>query len=151
MFYMTTKPKGYSDMQYSSRLTISTHILLCIDYFKDQNKLTSDFIAGSVNVNPVIIRNNLRMLKSAGLVNIEAGVGGASLAKDPSDITLLDVFKAVEKEEDLFHFHEDPNPNCPVGRAIHPVLGHHLSDAQQAMKDHLAGVTLADLISEFPQ
>ncbi len=138
-------------MQYSSRLAIGTHILLCIDYFKDEYKLTSDFIAGSVNVNPVIIRNTLGMLKKAGLVNVEAGVGGASLAKGPSDITLLDVFKAVEKDEELFHFHENPNPNCPVGRAIHPVLGHHLSDTQQVMENHLAGITLADLLSEIPQ
>ena len=137
-------------MQYSSRLAISTHILLCIDYFKDDYKLTSDFIAGSVNVNPVIIRNTLGMLKKAGLVNVEAGVGGASLAKDPSDITLLDVFRAVEKDEDLFHFHENPNPNCPVGKAIHPVLGHHLTDAQEAMESHLAGITLADLLKELP-
>lgn len=138
-------------MQYSSRLAIGTHILMCIDHFKDQYKLTSDFLAGSVNVNPVIIRNTLGMLKKAGLVNVEAGVGGASLAKDPTDITLLDVFKAVEKDEDLFHFHENPNPNCPVGRVIHPVLEHHLLDAQTALKNHLAGITLADLLSEMPQ
>ena len=137
-------------MQYSSRLAIGTHILMCIDHFKDQYKLTSDFLAGSVNVNPVIIRNTLGMLKKAGLVNVEAGVGGASLAKDPTDITLLDVFKAVEKDEDLFHFHENPNPNCPVGRVIHPVLGHHLTDAQKVMEDQLAKVTLAELTAEMP-
>ena len=137
-------------MQYSSRLAIGTHILMCIDHFKDQYKLTSDFLAGSVNVNPVIIRNTLGMLKKAGLVNVEAGVGGASLAKDPTDITLLDVFKAVEKDEDLFHFHENPNPNCPVGRAINPVLGHHLTDAQKVMEDQLAKVTLAELTAEMP-
>ena len=138
-------------MQYSSRLAIGTHILMCIDCFKDEYKLTSDFLAGSVNVNPVIIRNTLGMLKKAGLVNVEAGVGGASLAKDPSDITLLDVFIAVEKDEDLFHFHENPNPNCPVGRAIHPVLGHHLADAQKAMENHLACITLSDLLKELPR
>ena len=151
MFYMKLSWKGHSDMQYSSRLAIGTHILMCIDYFKDEYKLTSDFIAGSVNVNPVIIRNTLGMLKKAGLVNVEAGVGGASLAKEPSDITLLDVFKAVEKDEDLFHFHENPNPKCPVGRAIHPILGRHLKGAQEAMEDYLAEITLSDLLSEMPE
>jgi Rrf2 family protein len=151
MFYILKKPKGLLDMQYSSRLAIGTHILMCIDHFKDQYKLTSDFLAGSVNVNPVIIRKTLGMLKKAGLVNVEAGIGGASLTKDPSDITLLDVLRAVEKDEDLFHFHENPNPNCPVGRAIHPILGHHLAEAQDAIENHLAGITLADLLAELPQ
>ena len=137
-------------MQYSSRLTIASHILMCIDHFKDEYKITSDFLAGSVNVNPVIIRNTLGMLKKAGLVNVEAGVGGASLAKDPTEITLLDVFRAVEKSEDMFHFHENPNPNCPVGRSVHPALGHHLEDAQKAMEDQLAKVTLAELTAEMP-
>ena len=99
-------------MQFSSRLTIATHILLCIEIFKDDYKVTSNFLAGSINVNPVIVRNILGLLSSAGIVEIKAGIGGASLAKSPDEITMLDVFKAVEKEEALFHFHENPNSNC---------------------------------------
>ncbi|MDD6945709.1 MAG: transcriptional regulator, partial [Ruminococcus callidus] len=41
-------------MQFSSRLTIATHILLCIEIFKDDYKITSNFLAGSIHVNPVI-------------------------------------------------------------------------------------------------
>ena len=110
-------------MQFSSRLPIAAHILMCIVRFGEDCKITSDFLAGSVNVNPVIIRKTLGQLKKAGLVNVEAGVGGASLAKAPEDITLLDIFHAVEpKEEPLFHFHENPNPACPVGREVHGIL-----------------------------
>ena len=65
-------------MQISSRFTIGVHTLLCIAYFKDE-KVTSNFIAGSVNANPVVIRRMLGQLKAAGLVTVEAGVGGASL------------------------------------------------------------------------
>ncbi|MFR2769365.1 MAG: hypothetical protein ACLTAI_14300 [Thomasclavelia sp.] len=43
-------------MQISSRFTIAVHIFACIDTFKDDYKITSDFLAASVNVNPVIIR-----------------------------------------------------------------------------------------------
>ena len=68
-------------MQFSSRLTIATHILLCIEIFKDDYKVTSNFLAGSINVNPVIVRNILGLLSSAGIVEIKAGIGGASLAK----------------------------------------------------------------------
>ena len=54
-------------MRYSSRLTVAAHILMCIRYFHDKEKLTSDFLAGSVNVNPVVVRNTLGKLKKARL------------------------------------------------------------------------------------
>lgn len=136
-------------MQFSSRLPIAVHILLCIQQFDGQYKVTSNFLAGSVNVNPVIIRKTLGQLKTAGLVNIEAGVGGASLARSAEDITLLDIFYAVEQQEDLFHFHENPNPNCPVGRNIHAVLGKQLLHVQKTMLEQLAAITLQSLIDDI--
>ena len=132
-------------MQFSSRLTIATHILLCIEIFKDDYKVTSNFLAGSINVNPVIVRNILGLLSSAGIVEIKAGIGGASLAKSPDEITMLDVFKAVEKEEALFHFHENPNTACPVGRNIHHVLDEKLERVQKAMERELQSITLEDV------
>ena len=135
-------------MQFSSRLTIATHILLCIEIFKDDYKITSNFLAGSIHVNPVIVRNILGLLSSAGIVEIKAGVGGASLAKSPDEITMLDVFKAVEKEEALFHFHENPNPNCPVGRNVHAVLDNKLDNIKKTKKYFLLW-TLSFLSQEF--
>ena len=135
-------------MQFSSRLTIATHILLCIEVFKDDYKVTSNFLAGSINVNPVIVRNVLGLLSSAGIVEIKAGIGGASLAKSPDEITLLDIFKAVEKEESLFHFHENPNPQCPVGRNVHNVMDSKLDNIQYAMENELSKITLSQLINE---
>ena len=134
-------------MRYSSRLTVAAHIRMCIGYFHGKEKLTSDFLAGSVNVNPVVVRNILGKLKKAGLVKVEAGIGGASLARDPADITLLDVFNAVETDTDLFHFHENPNPECPVGRSVHPVLGEQLAGVQSEMERQLESITLKDLMS----
>lgn len=135
-------------MQFSSRLTIATHILLCIETFKDDYKVTSNFLAGSINTNPVIVRNILGLLSSAGIVEIKAGVGGASLAKSPNEITLLDIFKAVEKEESLFHFHENPNPQCPVGRTVHSVMDGKLDNIQSAMENEMAKITLKQLVKE---
>ncbi|MDE6710310.1 MAG: Rrf2 family transcriptional regulator [Oscillospiraceae bacterium] len=135
-------------MQFSSRLTIATHILLCIETFKDDYKVTSNFLAGSINTNPVIVRNILGLLSSAGIVEIKAGVGGASLTKSPNEITLLDIFKAVEKEESLFHFHENPNPQCPVGRTVHSVMDGKLENIQYAMENEMAKITLNQLVEE---
>lgn len=135
-------------MQFSSRLTIAAHILLVIETFKDELKVTSNLLAGSINTNPVIIRNILGLLSSAGIVGIRAGVGGAYLAKSPDEITLLDIFKAVEKEESLFHFHENPNPQCPVGRTVHSVMDGKLENIQAAMENEMAKITLSQLLKE---
>ena len=136
-------------MQFSSRLPIAVHILLAIVVFEGKEKTTSTFLAGSVNVNPVIIRNTLGQLKAAGLVTVRAGEGGASLAKEPEDITLMDVFDAVEKEEALFHFHENPNPECPIGKNVHAVLDNKLFAVQEAMREKMKSITLQDLIVDM--
>lgn len=136
-------------MQFSSRLPIAVHILLAIVEFEGKEKTTSVFLAGSVNVNPVIIRTTLGQLKAAGLVTVKAGEGGSTLAKEPKDITLMDVFDAVEKEEELFHFHENPNPECPVGKNIHAVLDRKLFAIQEAMREQMESITLQDLIDDM--
>lgn len=137
-------------MQYSSRLTIAVHILLCIEEFKDEKKVTSSFLAGSIGVNPVIVRNVLGQLKKSGLVNVAAGVGGSTLTKEPKDITMLDIFNAVEASgETLFHFHENPNPECPVGRRVHAVLDDRLLDVQHAMENKLNEITLQSVIDDM--
>ncbi len=138
-------------MQFSSRLPIAVHILLAINEFAGKEKTTSTFLAGSVNVNPVVIRNTLGQLKAAGLVTVKAGEGGAFLVKQPKDITLMDVFYAVEKEEDLFHFHENPNPECPIGKNVHAVLDNKLLAIQEAMQTEMRSVTLQDLIDDMRQ
>ena len=66
-------------MQFSSKLAVSTHILLAIMEFDGKEKTTSDFLAGSVNANPVIIRNMLLKLKEAGIIRTKAGVGGSEM------------------------------------------------------------------------
>lgn len=134
-------------MQISSRFTLAIHIFACIDTFGNECKVTSDFLAGSTNVNPVIIRKILGQLKGAGLINVTRGTGGTTVAKPLNQITFLDVYRAVECVEngDLFHFHENPNTNCPVGRNIHHILDDKLLKVQTAMEKELASITLEDL------
>ena len=140
-------------MKITSRFTVAVHTLLVIYLFGTSVKVTSDFIASSVQVNPVVIRRTLLSLKSAGMVEVKAGSGGARIIKDLKEITLYDVYKAVEAVENsdggIFHFHENPNPACPVGRNIHTVLDGHLADAQRALEHELEKVTLFDLTEEL--
>lgn len=137
-------------MQISSRFTLAVHIFACIDVFKDDYKVTSDFLAGSTNVNPVIVRKILGQLKAAGLVEVARGSGGASIPKPLDEISFLDIYNAVECIEhgELFHFHENPNANCPVGRNIHVVLDDRLMQVQKAMEAELSSITLEDVIRD---
>ncbi|OXM86207.1 Rrf2 family transcriptional regulator [Paenibacillus rigui] len=135
--------------QISSRFSVAVHILSIIALFP--NESTGEFIAGSVNTNPVIIRKIIRLLKKAGLIAVRPGVGGASLLKDTGEITLLDIYRAVEVADqgELFHFHEEPNHACLVGNNIENALRDELRAAQLAMEQRLAQVTLQQLIAKF--
>ena len=140
-------------MKITSRFTVAVHTLLVIYIFGKERKTTSDFIAASVRVNPVVIRRTLLSLKAAGMIDVKAGSGGASLCRDARAVTLYDVFRAVDAVEgaegELFHFHEKPNPACPVGRNIRGILDPHLADAQRAMEKELQKVSLFDLAQEL--
>lgn len=138
-------------MQISSRFTIAIHMLACMDIFKDEYKITSDFLSSSINVNPVIIRKILSQLKDAGLIEVKRGPGGATIAKPLNEITFFDVYQCVDciEENTLFHFHENPNMDCPVGKNIHKILDDKLLRIQAAMERELKSITLADMNSDL--
>ena len=68
-------------MQISSRFTVAVHVLICIETFKNDHKVTSELLASSVNANPVVIRRLLQQLKKAGIINVKRGSGGAAIEK----------------------------------------------------------------------
>lgn len=138
-------------MQISSRFTIATHMLILIALEAKERKVTSDFIAASVGVNPVIIRKTLSQLKKAELISVARGTGGTEIIKPLEEITLLDVYRAVEslgKTGQLFSFHENPNPSCGVGKNIHGVLDQKLVEIQQAMEAELSKTSLAEVVAD---
>lgn len=136
-------------MKITSRFTVAVHTLLAIYSFSGTHKLTSEFLASSIGVNPVVVRRTLQSLKAAGLAEVKPGTGGAVPVKDASEITLYDVYSAVDcVDGDLFNFHDSPNPDCPVGRSIHRVLDPHLKSAQAAMENELKRVTLDGLLEK---
>ena len=139
-------------MQISSRFTMAIHMFTCIDAFSDQ-KMTSDFMAASIGTNPVIVRKLLQQLKAAGLLEVARGTGGVTLKRPLDEITFLDVYRAVEcsPEEELFRFHENPNPNCQVGRNIHQVLDGKLRQVQSAMENELANIRISDVTQEMQE
>lgn len=135
-------------MQISSRFSMALHVLLCVDVFRDTHKVTSDFIAGSVHTNPVVIRKLMLQLRDAGIVQVAQGTGGISYRKPLDELTMLDVYRAVEPDKDgcLFKMHPDPEPRCPVGGHIGPLLTPVFADAQKALEDELARTSVRTLL-----
>ena len=138
-------------MQISSRFTIAIHILICVELYGKDEPATSESLAGSIGAHPVVIRRILGQLRRAGLITVARGrEGGAHIVRPLADITLADVFRAVESigDDTLFSFHENPNPACPVGRSIHTILDGHLAAIQCAMEREMQQTTLADVMQE---
>ncbi|OOM74703.1 putative HTH-type transcriptional regulator YwnA [Clostridium puniceum] len=139
-------------MSISSRFSVGIHILTLLGTDISVVK-SSELIAGSVNTNPVVIRKIMGMLKAAGLVKVRPGIAGAELTKNLSEITLLDVYKAVNvvQEKELFSVHENPNPACLVGRNIQSTIIPVFSKAQQALEKELENITLKDIITDIKE
>jgi Rrf2 family protein len=128
----------------SSKLSVGIHTMT-IFALRPGEPLTSEYIACSVNTNPVVIRRLLGSLRDAGIVESRTGVGGGwSLRVAPERITLLDVLRAVEPRNEIFALHRsEPNPECPCGLHIQGVLAEVYDKVQDGMTRQLAGVTIA--------
>lgn len=137
-------------MTISSRFAVAIHVLSLLELNKDGVN-TSDYIASSVNTNPVVIRRILGMLNKAGMVHVRPGVAGTKLQRPISDITLLDIYRAVHvvEEDALFSIHDKPNPKCPVGRHIQSSIEPVFSAAQAAMEQTLEQVTLQSVVEKI--
>lgn len=130
----------------NTRLSVAIHILSLI---AANPRESSEMIAGSVNTNPVVIRRMISQLKKAGILTSRPRVAGASLKRDPEDISLLDIYRAVQPHEELFAIHDKPNPNCPVGRQIQTTLDQTFHSVQQAMENELASKSLKDVLTHL--
>ena len=114
-------------------------------------RATSLRVAKSVNTNPVVVRRITGQLARAGLVTVKRGPGGAVLRRPADNITLCDVWHAVnpDRSKPLLPLHPGPDPECPVGSKVHRVLTPVFRTAESAMDQALDGVTLGELVSSL--
>lgn len=139
-------------MNISTRFAVAIHILSVLELNKSGIS-TSDYIAASVNTNPVVIRRITGMLSKAGLVEVRPGVAGAKLKLAAEEISLMDIYRSVHvvQENSLFAVHENPNEKCPVGMHIQDAIIPVFSLAQNAMERVLQEVTLQDIVDRISQ
>ena len=132
----------------SSRFVVAIHALSVLARHAAKGPVCSNMIAQSVHTNPVVIRRLMSELENAELVASTAGrSGGFSLARPAPQITLADVYRAVE-DDAVFRMHKlDPEAACPVAAQLGKVLSPPLKAAEAALTHSLQLTTLADVSS----
>lgn len=138
-------------MRVSTKFPVAVHTMMIIAAMSETMKINSDIISESTGVNAVIIRNIFKSLKQANMISVSPGPGGTKLARSPDDITLWDIFAAVEPmdTDGIFKFHEHPDEHCVIGGNIYSLLKTHLDDGVNALKSEFSKVTISMLADEL--
>lgn len=132
----------------STRFSDAIHIMAYIDIYQ-KTKLSSENIAKSVMTSPVVVRRIMSALQKADLIQTTHGSPNPTLGRAASDISLLDIYLAVEKDKPLFTVDPKTNPQCIVGSQIQEVLTQNYHEVQAAALGRLARITLQDIIDEI--
>src|SRR5690606_38348982 len=112
--------------------------------------MSSEYIAGSININPVLVRKEIAELKKAGYVDSKQGKnGGCYLLKDPKNILFDELFKKVYKESIFSHAKNKPNLNCPIGRNINKNLSDLYVDLEVDLMNSLKKISLQGFVEKF--
>ena len=135
-------------MRVSVKCSTAVHMLLMIAALSKNSKVTSDFIASSTGTNPAEIRKLMSSLKRAGIIDVARGTGGAELKKPPEEISLLDIYSAVDTAslDKLIGIHANPAKQCPFGKNIARVLAEPYAEISGAVREKMAAVTLSRLL-----
>ncbi len=133
-------------MNTNQRFSISIHALTLLA--ANDDALTSETIAHSVDTNPVVIRRTMANLREYGLVESKPGAhGGWRLLQSAEQIHLCDVYRSLG-EEDMFAVHNHPNKHCAIGKNIKGTLTNIFMNAQGVMMDTLNRSTIADVLED---
>ncbi|WP_428067571.1 Rrf2 family transcriptional regulator [Chryseobacterium gambrini] len=133
----------------NTRFATAIHIMTLLTE-SPQDWLTSEWIAGSININPVIVRKELGVLREAGLITSRQGKeGGSQLAKSADSIRISEIYLVVKNTEVLGKKNNNPNPVCPVGKEINNHLKNLFSETDQLVLDFLGNKSLKQFSEQF--
>ena len=135
-------------MKYSTKLSDTIHLLVFL-YLADGDRMTSARIAESVKTNPAYIRQLMSALKKGGLIASDRGPANPTLIREADQITMLDIYRAVEGEKPLLHLDIHTNPECGVGVNIQLSIGDFYREVQDAAEKKMQEITLKDIIERY--
>lgn len=137
-------------MKYSTKVSDAVHILAFIR-LNPVDSLSSNRIAESIRTNPGCVRQLMSALRKAGLLSSVRGHPRPALAKQPAEITLLDVYKAVEEDKPLLHLDTHTNPECGVGIYIQLSLQDYFDRIQETAEEEMKHITLQDILDRYQE
>lgn len=137
-------------MKYSTKLSDSVHILVFIA-LSDNQTLSSADMAVSIQTNPAYVRQLMAKLKAAELIQSRRGQANPAIVKPPKDITLLEIYRAVEGEKPLLHLDTHTNPNCGIGVNIQLALADYYARIQEHAEQEMQHITLQNIIDSYHQ
>lgn len=133
----------------NTRFATAIHILVLLTKYPDE-RLSSEWIAGSIDVNPVIIRKELICLQKAGFVNSRKGKdGGYKLNRSSEQISMANIYLMVKSTDVLGKKNTHPNPKCPVGKQINQRLAVLYDEIEGLIIDSLKDKSLKDFSERF--
>ncbi|HZI33831.1 MAG TPA: Rrf2 family transcriptional regulator [Candidatus Binatia bacterium] len=136
-------------MAVNTQFAIAVHLMAGLAYRCDKDT-TSANLALSVNTSPSFVRRTLAKLSKAGLVETATGKAGACwLARDAKDVSLLDIYKAVDAPKAFSIHNYSEQKSCPVSCHIKTALDNALNKTQKAMETSLRNISLAQIVSEM--
>ncbi|NSX55639.1 RrF2 family transcriptional regulator [Parasulfitobacter algicola] len=131
-------------MKRNSRLLLALHTLGHMADDPDKIRTSAD-IAEHAGTNPVVVRRVLGKLREAGLLTSEKGhAGGWRLARQPNQITLADVYLALD-ESLIATAANEQKPDCSVEHALHRKVTSVMEEIEQSLLARLAATTIADV------
>ena len=140
-------------MRLNTKCSIALHCLMVIHEYSEKRKVTSELLARSTGCNPAAVRSILAALQKSDIISVNRGVGGASLNRAPHELTVWDVYQALEPEglEHFIGMHPSPSENCPVGQQIHSVLDTTYSQIACSVKQTMSEITLQQILENYYQ
>lgn len=135
-------------MKYSTKLSDAIHMLAFI-YINPKNDLSSAAIAVSIHTNASYVRQLMMALRKAGILSSSRGQARPELTRAPRDITLFDMYQAIEGSKPLLHLDTNINPQCNVGVNIHYALQEYYQKVQNAAEAEMKSITMEDVIQSF--
>ena len=136
-------------MATNTQFSIAVHVMAGLGAYRDRTVTTTD-LAESVNATASFVRRTVSKLAKAGLVETSLGKGGeCRLARDPSKIFLVEIYRAVEAPK-AFAIHTYPvQKSCKVSTNIKASLGKALDSVQRSTEASLAKINLAKIIADL--
>lgn len=133
----------------NTRFATAVHIMTLLAK-SPQDWLSSEWMAGSININPVIVRKEISVLREGGLIVSKQGKeGGSQLSKNADSISISEIYSVVKNTEVLGKKNQNPNPVCSVGKEINNHLTQLFLETDELVVKFLGNKSLQEFSDQF--